>query len=66
MPPGGDLKSIYVNFSLVQALICIKATRIGRGLGIHNVAKFQRDRDKINGDIRDFVDTVSANETENE
>ena len=64
MPPGGDFRSNYVNFSAVETWNCIKATRLGCGLTMHDVVKFQGDLDEITGDIRDFVDTVSANEME--
>ena len=66
MPPGGKFKSIYINFSPVLVLICMKATRIDNGVATHDVVKFQRDRDTITGDIRNFVDTVSVNEIKTE
>ncbi len=66
MPSGGEIISVYANFSFVWALICTRATRIGRGLVIRNVVEFQRELDKTSGDIRDFVDTVIVNEIENE
>ena len=64
MPPGGDLKPIYVNFSAVETLNCMKATRFECGLAAQYVVKFQRDRDEIMGNICDFVNTVSVNEME--
>ncbi len=42
----------------------MKATRIDNGVATHDVVKFQRDRDTITGDIRDFVDTARVNEIE--
>ena len=47
-------------------MACARATRIGCGLAMHDVVKFQRDLDKTTGDICDFVDTVRPNEMENE
>ena len=64
MPPGGESKSISLNFSQVQALISMKATRTSHRLGKHDVVQFEQYPDKIARDIRDFVDTVSLNEIE--
>ena len=66
MPSGGKFISVYANFSLVQALIYMKGTRIDHGLAICDVLRFQRDLDKTTEDICDFVDTVISNEIENE
>ncbi len=64
MPPGGESKSISLNFSQVRALISMKATRTNHRLAKHDVVQFQQYPDKIARDIRDFVDSVSLNEIE--
>ncbi len=64
MPPGGNLKSIYSDFSAVLESIVIKPTGIGCSMTMHDVAKFQRALNNPTGDIHNFPQIVRVNEME--